>query len=227
MRGSSYSDLLKETTHSLFDDASIDGHLRQASGFGAREAIAVLDGLHELQVANMNRRQRVAALTYDRVTSNHVVGLATDAAVADATRRIDRAMQPDEIAASVAVVDLARSTGLSESVVGAVLDAFTWRPSPEASVDDAVGRFLRGDNPLRSAPVLRTDSGRALLVPPCVDSGGSEGTTRGHSPYHRRLGAVPSTSRPTPRAAHSQVVRETHAVGTRVACLPVLHTRQR
>jgi len=168
MRGSSYSDLLRETTYSLFDDASIDVHLRQVTGFGAREAIAVLDRLHELQVANMNRRQQLAALTYDRVTSNHVLGLATDAAVADATRRIDRAMQPDEIAASVAVADLAGSTGLSDSVVSAVLDAFTWRPSPDSSVYDAVGGFLRGDNPLRSTPVLRTDSGRAFLVHPAL-----------------------------------------------------------
>ncbi|WP_282848207.1 hypothetical protein [Microbacterium oxydans] len=168
MRGSSYSELLEDTTHSLFGDASTDSQLREAVGFGAGDALTVLSGLHELQVGNMNRRQQLAATTHDRVTRNHALGLATDQAIADATHALNRAFQPDEIAASVAASDLCRLTRLSETTVTAVLDAFTWRPDPGRTADEAVLLFLRGDNPLRVMPVLRTESGRALLVHPAL-----------------------------------------------------------
>lgn len=168
MRGSSYSELLEETTNSLFGDASIDNHLHVAVGFGASDALAVLSELHELQVANMNRRQQLAAVTHDRVVRNYALGLATDQAVADASRRLDHAFQPDEIAASVAISDLSRATDLPETIVSAVLDAFTWRPDSDSAADEVILGFLHGDNPLRRAPLVRTESGRALLVHPAL-----------------------------------------------------------
>jgi len=168
MRGSSYAELLEETTRALFTEQSIDGVLRESAGFSAAQAIAVLRELHELQVRNMNRRLEASFRRYERVEQSYSLGLATDEERTDASRRIDRALQPDEIAASVSMTELARSTQMSAVVVEAVLDAFTWHPAGDGNVEDAVRAFLGGDNPLRVAPVIRTESGRALLIHPAL-----------------------------------------------------------
>lgn len=168
MRGSSYAELLEETTRDLFGDESVDGHLRQATGFGVSEAIVVLSALHDLQVKNMNRRQEAGFRGYDRVSRDRALGIATEEDMHDATRRLDRALQPDEIAASVSSADIARATQLPIELVELVLDLFTWRAVADGDVEGALRAFLIGDNPLRSAPVVRTDSHRAMLIHPAL-----------------------------------------------------------
>jgi hypothetical protein len=63
------------------------------------------------------------------------------------------------------VIDLelvAERTGYPQSTVEAVLDAFTFRGCGD--LEEALDRFFRGDNPLRTAPIVSDTSGRLMLV---------------------------------------------------------------
>lgn len=171
MRGSSYSELLEATTRALFGEPTVDANLRSAIGFGAPEALSVLAALHDLQVANMNRRQEAGLRAMDTARRRHELGIASREDMAEAAERFDRAWNPDSAAASVSVADLVRSTGLADGIVMNVLDAFTWRPDVSKNVDEEVRAFLSGDNPLRVSPVVRTKSSRALLVHPVLTQG--------------------------------------------------------
>ncbi|WP_445996049.1 hypothetical protein ACUWEX_09285 [Okibacterium fritillariae] len=171
MRGSSYSELLETTTRTLFGEPTVDANLREAIGFGAPEAISVLGALHDLQVANMNRRQEAGLRAMDAARRRHELGIASREDIAEAAKKFDRACNPDSAAASVSVADLVRSTGLADKVVMDVLDAFTWRPDVTQNVDEEVRAFLSGNNPLRVSPVVRTKSSRALLIHPVLTQG--------------------------------------------------------
>ncbi|MFD6054003.1 hypothetical protein [Agromyces sp. NPDC060279] len=168
MRGSSYAELLEETTRDLFGDEAIDRNLRQATGFGVSEVMSILSGLHELQTRNMNRRQEGAFREYERVSWRRAVGLATEREMADAADRLEGALQPDETAASVSGSDIARLTQLPLETVEDVLDAFTWHAAADGDVEGALRAFLIGDNPLRATPVVQTSSQRAMLVHPAL-----------------------------------------------------------
>jgi hypothetical protein len=64
-----------------------------------------------------------------------------------------------------AFIDLdavAAHTGYRRSTVEAVLDAFTL--SDLTDIDGALDRFFRGDNPLRTAPVVTDGQGRRMLA---------------------------------------------------------------
>lgn len=171
MRGSSYSELLEDTSRSLFGDPSIDSHLRQAVAFGATDALTVLSTLHDLQVNNMNRRQRTAANTQNRLQHYRAAGLEPEKVDEILNHRLNIGFQPNEVAASVSVSDICRATNLSEAVVGAVLDTFSWRPDSSEDTDEVILRFLHGDNPVRTAPVVRSESGRALMIHPALTQG--------------------------------------------------------
>ncbi|MCD5348107.1 hypothetical protein [Agromyces sp. S2-1-8] len=197
MRGSSYAELLEETTRALFGEESVDKHLRAAIGFGVSEAIVVLTSLNDLQTRNMNRRKEAALRKYENTRQNHEHGIANDDQLRDATRQLDLALQPDAVAASVSVADVTRATQLPAELVGAVFDRFTWAPSPVIDVEGAVRAFLTGDNPLRSKPIVRTDSGRALLIHPALTQvairEGLEAamrSTSGWEPYQAHRGSL-------------------------------------
>lgn len=67
--------------------------------------------------------------------------------------------------AQATVIDpdaIAQHTGYERSTVEAVLDAFTLTGLTD--LDEALGRFFRGDNPLRTAPIVTDTQGRRMLV---------------------------------------------------------------
>ena len=171
MRGSSYSELLEETADLLFSDSDVDSSLRSALGFGIAEAQQVLATLNKLQIANMNRRQEHGFAFAAKTKQNHKLGLASNRDLADAAIKLDRARQPNAVAASVSIADIARANGLSEKVVASVLEAFSWKPDPKQNAVTAVRSFLAGDNPFRMSPVLRTSTSRAMLMHPALTQG--------------------------------------------------------
>jgi hypothetical protein len=67
--------------------------------------------------------------------------------------------------AQATVIDLdavARHTGYERSTVEAVLDAFTL--TGLTVIDETLDRFFRGDNPLRTAPIVTDMQGRRMLI---------------------------------------------------------------
>lgn len=171
MRGSSYSELLQETALSLFGESQVDASLRASLGFGVSEAQQVLSALNETQTANMNRRQEHGFRFAAETQRKHELGIASEKDLTDAAIGLDRALQPNDVAASVSSQELASSTHLSEDVVVSVLDAFSWKSDPALDTNREVEAFLSGGNPFRMAPVVRTSSARAMLVHPALTQG--------------------------------------------------------
>jgi hypothetical protein len=168
MRGSSYSELLEETSHELFDDPDVDLSLRTLLSFGVSEAVLVLTSLHEAQVANMNRRYEQGFRAVESVQQLELLGgRAEDESNAAATS-LDRAFNPSSIEASISATDLVRSTKLTSEMITAVVDFFTWTPDTDGTVNGAVREFLSGNNPLRVAPIIRTESARSMIVHPAL-----------------------------------------------------------
>ncbi|MDQ3579275.1 MAG: hypothetical protein M3443_17125, partial [Actinomycetota bacterium] len=67
--------------------------------------------------------------------------------------------------AEATVIDsdaIARHTGYEPATVEAVLDAFTL--TGVTAIDEVIDRFFRGDNPLRTAPIVTDALGRRMLV---------------------------------------------------------------
>jgi hypothetical protein len=171
MRGSSYSELLQETAHSLFGGSDVESSLRYSLGFGIAEAQEVLAALNELQTANMNRRQQHGLQFAAETKRKHELRIASKEDIAEAGLRLDRAFQPNDVAASVSSAELARVTHLPEGIVTSVLAAFSWKPDPLLDANAAVKIFLSGGNPFRVTPVVRTGSSRAMLVHPALTQG--------------------------------------------------------
>ncbi|TFB61362.1 preprotein translocase subunit SecA [Cryobacterium sp. Hz7] len=171
MRGSSYSELLQETAESLFGDGNVDSSLRSSLGFGIAEAQEVLAALNKLQTANMNRRREQGFRFAAETNRKRELGIASKEDIADAALKLDRALHPNEVAASVSSADLARASHLPEHVVSSVLEAFSWKPDPAQSASTAVKEFLSGANPFRVSPIVRTTSSRAMLVHPALTQG--------------------------------------------------------
>lgn len=171
MRGSSYSELLQETAVSLFGEGPIDASLRASLGFGISEAQQVLSALNEMQTENMNRRREHGFRFAAETQRKHELGIASKKDLADAAIGLNRALQPNDVAASVSSREIAKSTHLSEDVVVSVLDAFSWKSDPELDANGEVAAFLSGGNPFRMLPVVRTSSTRAMLVHPALTQG--------------------------------------------------------
>ncbi|MCU1523707.1 MAG: preprotein translocase subunit SecA [Microbacteriaceae bacterium] len=171
MRGSSYSELLQETADSLFSESNVDSSLRASLGFGVAEAQRVLAALNDRQIANMNRRQEHAFRFAAQIKRKDDLGVASKEELAEAALRLNRALQPNDAAASVSAFEIAESIKLSEDVVVAVLDAFSWKPETEQSANEDVKAFLSGGNPFRMSPVVRTPTSRAMLVHPALTQG--------------------------------------------------------
>lgn len=171
MRGSSYSELLQETAETLFGDGNVDSSLRSSLGFGLAEAQEVLATLNNLQTTNMNRRREHGFRFAAETNRKRELGIASKEDIDDAALKLDRALHPNDVAASVSSADLARASHLPEHVVASVLEAFSWKPDPAQSASTAVKEFLSGANPFRVFPIVRTTSGRAMLVHPALTQG--------------------------------------------------------
>lgn len=168
VRASSYPELVEITTRSLFGESTVEASLRESVGFGVSEAFEVLASLHALQVANMNRRQEAGFRAAQEAGQRHALGVATQDEFRKVEQLFRRTREPNSVDASVSVADLVGATRLSEGIVTAVLDAFTWHPGEARGAEEEVRAFLAGDNALRAFPVIRTSSSRALLVHPAL-----------------------------------------------------------
>ena len=168
--------MLLDTLRGLFDDPEINEDCRAAFGFTAMEALEVMETVQALHLTGVGHhvihalRQRATrgigdepqARPPDSATSDGspptVDGRTAVHHTAEALRA--PATPPQPITIDVAAV--AQRTGYPPSTVEAVLDAFTL--PAVTNLDEALDRFFRGDNPLRTAPIVSDRQGRRMLV---------------------------------------------------------------
>jgi hypothetical protein len=174
LRNPVYPDMLIETLRNLFDDSGVDADCRTAMGFTATEALEVMAAARVATIAELERRNdamhnaMVGLDPYLDETSPAFVegtetpseeaiaaGQALMAAVEDLTTNLADATTIDAAA-------ITQATGHGPDLVGSVLDTFTYAATSELA--ETVDRFMAGDNPLRTAPIIADANGRRMLV---------------------------------------------------------------
>lgn len=162
IRNSSYPDMVKHTHDLLFDSHEVTHLLRGTVGFDAEDAARVLTALSQAQSnATNNRWVALGETAHSRpalLADVGLLGLTSEERVA-----FNRFWQPtaDLVAFTAAEVDKLAGCGLD--VTGSVLKHFSVirdGSTPRQLLD----RFVTGDNPLRTNPILRTIDDRFILI---------------------------------------------------------------
>ena len=178
LRNPVYPHMLLDTLRLLFDDPSVEEDCQAVLGFSGVQAVEVMESVRTLSMTALGERfdamvqARDASLPHlqawqqrrsspagddgvpaarERAAAEAVIG-----AIHDLTTNVDQAVliDPDEAA---------KATGYERSVVDAVLNAFTFTVG-DRGLDGALERFFRGDNPLRTAPIVTDGQERRFLV---------------------------------------------------------------
>ncbi len=174
LRNPVYPHMLLDTLRGLFGDSSVHDDCQATLGFTGLEAVNVMDAVRSLSIAELEKRftrmeaARDASLpflqSWQEARRSEVL-LPTEAhraatqevrdALEDLTTNIDQAVTIDSAA-------VAEHTGYGPSTVEAVLEAFTL--TGLVDLDETLDRFFRGDNPLRTTPIVADTQGRRMLV---------------------------------------------------------------
>jgi hypothetical protein len=174
LRNAVYPHMLLDTLRGLFTEPAVMEDCRAVLGFTGEQAVDIVHAVGSVmnsQVADRFARvqdARDASLPYlqqwqerdrggqgPRQQEHRAAAQRVVDAIEDLTTNITRAT----------VVDLdviAARTGHTRPVVQSVLNAFTL--SGLDDVDDVLDRFFRGDNVLRTAPLIADAHGRRMLV---------------------------------------------------------------
>jgi hypothetical protein len=174
LRNPVYPHMLLDTLRGLFGDSAVNNDCRTALGFTGLEAVNVMEAVRSLSTTELAGRftrmdaARDASLPFIRSWRSDDKGEArlpaeehreaaqeVFDAVQELTTNIDQAtvIDPDAIA---------QHTGYQRSTVETVLDTFALTGLTD--IDNALDRFFRGDNPLRTAPIVTDAQGRRMLV---------------------------------------------------------------
>jgi hypothetical protein len=163
IRNTSYPDMVSGTLIDLYNEPNIAVALRSDLGFEVRDALAVLSTCHTLQVKQLNDRMQHMGATVIAAQLSTSDGNVDENIIADARRVWDDAWEPSVEAATVSAAEIAEATGLSRTVVEAVLDFFTLDMSGKTS-REAVDDFTGGLSPLRTHPLISSANARVMLV---------------------------------------------------------------
>jgi hypothetical protein len=174
LRSPAYPHMLLDTLRGLFSDQAVNEDCKAVMGFAGLEAVNVMEALRSLTIKELEDRfarmeaARDASLPHLRswqqrnkdeqqlpsAEQRAIMQEVVDA-LQELTTNIARAFIIDSSA-------LAAHTGYQRSTVEAVLDAFTVKGLTD--IDETLDRFFRGDNPLRTAPIVPDSQGRRMLV---------------------------------------------------------------
>jgi hypothetical protein len=165
MRSTSYPDMVEITHDALFGRQEVRAALATNLGFDANDALVVLRRLHEMQLEAMNDRVEAGYRSlFEAFEASGRGTIAPDLETRNATRSaISSAWQPTADVVAIRALDIAFSLSLDVDVVESVLNRFTV-DTGQASARDILNAFVRGDNPLRTHPVVKTERGSFMLV---------------------------------------------------------------
>ncbi|MEV6522635.1 hypothetical protein AB0M43_11875 [Longispora sp. NPDC051575] len=169
LRNPVYPHMLLDTLRGLFGSAAVNHDCQAVLGFTGLEAVNVMEAVWVFSVAELGQRFKrmldardasvpfIEAWDETQPQSEEARAAAWEVyeAVQDLTSNIDQATVIDADA-------VAQRTGYGRATVDAVLDVFTLVGLTD--VDETFERFFRGDNPLRTAPIVADPQGRRMVV---------------------------------------------------------------
>lgn len=174
LRNPVYPHMLLDTLRGLFGDPAVNADCQAALGFTGLEAVNIMQAVRSLSTAQL--AERFARMESARDASppflrswqqrkESEIELPDQAHRAAAQKLFDAVQGLTTHIDEATVIDpdaVARRTGYNRATVEAVLDAYTL--TGVMDIGDTLGRFFRGDNPLRTAPIISDAQGRRMLV---------------------------------------------------------------
>ncbi len=166
--------MLLDTLRGLFGNPAVDDDCRTVLGFTGLDAVNVMEAVRSLLITELAKRftrmeaARDASLSYIMSWRSGDEGKTqppTEEHRAAAQEVFDAVQELTTNIAQATVIDpdaIAQHTGYERSIVEAVLDIFTLTGLTD--IDETLDRFFRGDNPLRTAPIVTDPQGRRMLV---------------------------------------------------------------
>lgn len=163
MRNSSYPEMVEATNLALLDgDPTVRATLNAELAFDATDVLAVLNACHDQQQVGMNDRIEAMRMATLRAMAS-TQGGEPDRKLLDLARsKFVSLFEPDADEATVAIDDIAASTGIAEERVRAVIQRFCLDIGT-ATPAEVVDMFVTGKNPMRTRPIIVCDSGRIML----------------------------------------------------------------
>ncbi|WNF01307.1 preprotein translocase subunit SecA [Streptomyces luomodiensis] len=163
MRNMSYSEMVEKTNLVLLDgDPSVRAALNDQLGFDATDALAVLDACHHLQHAGLNDRLNAMGGAMQIAMAATHKGRGDDRLKERARSSLMSLFEPGAEQATVAVDDIAAHTGIAVERVRAVVERFRLDLGTDGPAD-VIDAFTTGKNPMRTRPLIVSDSGRLML----------------------------------------------------------------
>lgn len=173
LRNPVYSHMLLDPLHGLFGDPAVNDDCRAVLGFAGLEAVGVMEAVRSLAIREMAERFTRMEAARDASLPFILSWRDDEAGTSPPTEEQRVAMQEvfEGVQGLTTYIDQAtlidldavvQHTGYGRSTVEAVVDVFTFIGLTD--IDEAFGRLFRGDNPLRTAPIVADTQGRRILV---------------------------------------------------------------
>ncbi len=181
VRNPIYPHMLLDSLRGLFDDPEVAADCMDTLGFTGLEAVEVMEAVRVLAIQRLAVRfDRLLAArdatvpileahrtdAVDQASSHSESAAPLDpAAVAVITEMFEAIQDLTTNVAQAAIIDLqavSEQAGVEPETALAVLSAFTLKATSD--LDGVLERFFRGDNPLRTAPIVADAQGRLMLV---------------------------------------------------------------
>ena len=180
MRNPVYPHMLLDSLRELFNDPEVATDCMHTFGFTGLQAVEVMEAVRVLAIQRLAvrfdrlleaRDATVPILETHRSNADHPSSHSESAtppdpaAVAVMTEMFEALQDITTSVAQAAIIDLeavSEQAGVESETAQAVLSAFTLEATSD--LDGALERFFRGDNPLRTAPIVADAEGRLMLV---------------------------------------------------------------
>jgi hypothetical protein len=174
LRNPVYPHMLLDTLRRLFGDPIVNDDCTAAMGFAGIEAVNVMEALASLTIKEVEDRfarmeaARDASLPHLKSWLRQREGGHENPSEQQRVAMQEVVEALEELTTNIAeafIIDIeavAAHTGYPRTTVEVVLDAFT--VSNLTDIDGALDRFFRGDNPLRTTPVVSDGVGRRMLA---------------------------------------------------------------
>lgn len=166
LRSTSYPDMQENVLRGLLGGLSMDAILEKHVGFTVREAISVLETVHDLQIRSLNQRAEGLADAFNSI--NMAAGIVpTDEEKIRVGHAFAALFAPTASYASVTFEGISASTGLSITTVGKVVDFFAFKLDG-VTTTAALDSFLSGNSPFQQAPLIWRGGEHLALIHPAL-----------------------------------------------------------
>lgn len=166
LRNVAYPHMVQDTLSALFGAAAVEQECRRVAGVSGEDVRAVLMALQDLHEAAWQRRfdalRQVGQMAQSMTVEERASGLSEEQR-AQGQALLSSVWASPSLNSTFAAGEIADRAGVDEAIVAPVVDLFALDMVEEDPAAAALA-FFRGDNRLRTRPILRSPEGSFVVV---------------------------------------------------------------